>query len=286
MTGQINPTAAPAKPRRGCFFYGCMTGLVLLGLVGLVLIACGYYFNTLVKKYTDSRPMKMPTVSMSKDDVDRLKQRFDAFQQSVRDQKPTAPLVLTSDDINALIANNGDTGTMSRKLYISLDGDKVKGDLSLPLQSISTLFFKGRYLNGSAIFNVSLHDGSPFFALDSVTVKGQPLPDAYLQGFRNLNFAAGWTNDPNTTSVLNQLQDIEVKDSKMTIMPKSVQGAPESVPKGNSSLSSPSIGAQEALVFEHRITVGHAGQIIADRARPALAARPFTGMAANVRVMF
>ena len=71
-------TDPAAKPRRGCFFYGCITGLVLLGLVLTALMVGLHYVKKLVNQYTDSRPMELPTVQMSKGEVDQLKQRFNA----------------------------------------------------------------------------------------------------------------------------------------------------------------------------------------------------------------
>lgn len=44
-------------------------------------------------------------------------------------------------------------------------------------------------------------------------------------------------------------------------------------------------GAQEPLVFEHRITIGHPGEVIANGSRPAFASRAFAGLGAHSVVM-
>jgi len=225
MTDQPNAPTQPAKARRGCFFYGCITSLVLLLVLTIAIIAGVYYVKKkvsgLVANYTDSQPMTLPAVQMSKADLDKLKQRFDSFEAAVRDQKPTEPLVLTAEEINALIATAGDAQKFKGKVYITLDGDKVKGDLSLPLQDLAGLkMFKGRYLNGSGTFAVSLQNGVLFVAPQTITVKGQTVPDAYMQGIRSQNFAAGLTNDANAMAVLGRLQEIQVKDGKVTVVPK------------------------------------------------------------------
>ena len=85
-------TDPSAKPRRGCFFYGCITGLVLLVLVLGALMVGLHYVKKLVNQYTDTQPMEMPTVQMSQGEMDKVKQRFEAFQQAVREQRPTPPL--------------------------------------------------------------------------------------------------------------------------------------------------------------------------------------------------
>jgi hypothetical protein len=227
MTDPINAPTQPAKARRGCFFYGCITSLVLLLVLTIAIIAGVYYVKKkvsgLVANYTDTQPMTLQSVQMSTADLDKLKQRFDGFEQAVRDGKPTEPLVLTADEINALIATGADAQKFKGKIYITLDGDKVKGDVSLPLQDIGLKMFKGRYLNGSGTFSVSLQDGVLFVAPQTITVKGQTVPDVYMQGIRNQNFAAGLTNDPDARAVLGRLQEIRVKDGKVTVVPKEVK---------------------------------------------------------------
>ena len=89
----------------------------------------------------------------------QVKQRFEAFQQAVREHHATKPLTLTADDINALIASGGDQQGLKGKVYVSLDGDQLKGEVSVPLQDVGLSMFKGRYLNGSATFNLSFRDG-------------------------------------------------------------------------------------------------------------------------------
>ncbi len=237
MTDPMNPPIAPgapvvpAKPRRGCFFYGCITA-VILAVIIIVAGVAGYLalkkkVTSWVAQYTDTQPMTIPTVNMSKEDMDALKKRFEAFDQAVRNNKPTEPMVLTSDEINALILSSPDAQAFKGKIYVTLDGDKAKGDLSLPLDDLakSPLFsmVKGRYLNGSCTFSVSLQNGVLYVSPDSVTVKGNPLPDQFIQGLRTQNFATSMTNDANAMAVINNLQDIQIKDSKLTIIPKTTK---------------------------------------------------------------
>jgi hypothetical protein len=220
----------PPKPRRGCFFYGCITGLVLLLLIaigGLIAVHYGKKALTgMINKYTDTQPMALPTVQISAADLDKLKQRFAAFEDAVKAGRPTPPLVLSADEINALIASSPDRQQLKGKFYVSFDGDRVKGQLSLPLGEIGWKMFKNRYLNGSGTFNVSLRNGILFVAPQTVEVKGKPVPEMYMQGLRNANFAAGLTNQPDAMAVLQKLEDIQVKDGKLIVTPKEKAEAP------------------------------------------------------------
>ena len=215
----------PAKPRRGCLFYGCITGLVMLVLLLVALlfgIHCGMKkLSGLVNQYTDTKPMTLPTVEMSQAHIDKLKQRWQAFEEAVRAQRPAEPLVLTADEINALIAGGPDKQPMKGKFYVRLDEDRVKAELSLPLQEqLPWKMVKGRYLNGSGTFNVSLQNGVLFVAPQTIEVKGKPVPEMYMQGIRKQNFAQGLANEPDATAVLQGLQDIQVKDGKLIVVPK------------------------------------------------------------------
>jgi hypothetical protein len=213
-------TDPAAKPRRGCFFYGCITGLVLLVLVLGALMVGLHYVKKMVNQYTDTKPMELPTVQMSQGEIDKVKQRFEAFQQAIREQRPTPPLELTADDINALIASGPERQALKGKFYVSLEGDQLKGEVSMPLQQVGLSMFKGRYLNGSATFSLSFTNGALSVAPQTINVKGKPLPETYLREIRKQNLAADLTKEPKTVAVLQGLEDIQVKEGKLVIVPK------------------------------------------------------------------
>jgi hypothetical protein len=215
----------PAKPRRGCLFYGCITGLVLLLLIAVGGLVAMHYakkaLTGLVTQYTDTQPVTLPTVQMPPAEVDKVKQRFADFQEAVKAKRPTAPLVLTADEINALIASGPNKQSMKGKFYVRLDDNQVKGELSLPLQDVLPWkMVKGRYLNGNGTFNVAVQNGMLFVFPQTIEVKGKPVPEMYMQGIRKQNFAQGLANDSDATAVLQGLQEIQVKDGKLVVVPK------------------------------------------------------------------
>jgi hypothetical protein len=211
------------KPRQGCFFYGCITGVVLLVIVlGASLVGL-HYVKKMVNRFTDTKPMELPTLQMSKAEIDQVKQRFEAFEQEVREQRATKPLVLTADDINALIASGSEPQALKGKLYVSLEGDQVRGEVSVPLQEVGLSMFRGRYLNGSATFNLGFRDSVLIVTPRTLIVKGNPVPEVYMQEIRKQNFATSLTNEPAAVAVLKGLQDIQVKEGKVVIVPREQQ---------------------------------------------------------------
>jgi hypothetical protein len=208
------------KPGRGCFFYGCITGAVLLALVLGALLLGLHYVKKMVNRYTDTKPIELPTVQMPPAEMAQVKQRLEAFEQSVREQHATKPLTLTADDINALIATGGDQQSLKGKVYVSLDGDQVKGELSVPLQDMGLSMLRGRYLNGTATFNLSFREGKLSVTPQTIQVKGEPLPEVYLREIRKQNLAFAFTNDPGAAAVLKGLAEIQVNEGKLVIEPK------------------------------------------------------------------
>jgi hypothetical protein len=213
-------TDPAVKPRRGCFFYGCITGVVLLVIVLGALMVGLHYVRKMVNQFTDSQAMELPTVQMPQEEIDKVKQRFEAFQKAVRDQRPTEPLVLTADDINALIASEPKRQDLKGKLYVGFAGDQIKGEVSVPLREIGLGMFKGRYLNGSATFNLSFTNGTLWVAPQTIIVKGKPVPEMYMQEIRKQNLAASLANEPAAVAVLQGLQEIQVKEGKLVVVPK------------------------------------------------------------------
>jgi len=79
---------------------------------------------------------------------------------------------------------------------------------------------KGRYLNGSATFNLSFQNGTLSVTPQGIQVKGEPLPEVYLREIRKQNLAVALTNNPEAAAVLRGLEEITLKDGKLVIAPK------------------------------------------------------------------
>ena len=220
----VTPASQPAK-RRGCFFYGCITVLVLMVLVGIAgffLIRYGLNkFTAFVEQYTDTKPMLLETVQISSADYQQLDKRVTAFADAVDARKATPPLVLTGDEINALIANNPAWKGLKGKVYVTIEGDQIKGKVSIPMDELAQApglsRLKGRYLNGSAGFKVSLANGVLVVTIQSLEAKGQSPSAPIMAQLQAMNFAQNATQDPKTQEMIGRLESIEVKDGKITI---------------------------------------------------------------------
>jgi hypothetical protein len=218
----------PAKKPRGCFFYGCITCLALsfLAAIGILLLA---WFgvrtlNALVAEYTDTAPMTLPKADMPPDELAKLEARVADFGHALDARTNTPPLVLTVREINALMSEYTrlhDTN-LHDKFYVDLEGDHIKGQVSLPLDQIKLPFVHtaGRYLNGTGDLAAGLTNATLSVSFTSFEATGKPLPLQIMATLQQVNFADKANQDPTNVTTLSHIDSIEFKDSTLIIKPK------------------------------------------------------------------
>lgn len=216
------------KPKRhGCFFYGCIVSLVIffLVLIGVGTAAfVGYRaVKNLALQYTDTVAMPLPKPQLSPAEIQAVQERFAAFRDGVKSGAAVAPLVLASDEVNALFAGASMPQALRDRVYVKIEGDQVKGQLSLPLDTLGFGFLKGRYLNGAAVFKASLENGVLNVRAESIEVKGKAVPEKIMAALRKQNLAQDVMKDAEAVAVFQKVQSIEIKDDAVTIKAKGPQ---------------------------------------------------------------
>jgi hypothetical protein len=213
------------KKKRGCFFYGCITCIVLALLVAIGLGVAGYsayrFVNKMVVEYTDTSPATLPDTALSADEFKKLNERIAAFNTAINAHTNVPPLMLTGPELNALINDSSALKDVNGKVYLTLDGNKIKGEISLPLdkvQALQMLKANGRYLNGSGIFTASIENGNLSVSISSIEVKGKPLPGNYVAALQS-NLSQIF-NQPQNRTAFDNYQSIEVKDGTLIVTPK------------------------------------------------------------------
>jgi hypothetical protein len=207
----------PARRPRGCFFYGCMTALVV-GVLGLVVTVASTYIaynflNNLVNEYTATEQVPVPTLTLPDDQREALDDRWKAFKTAV-DKGEAAEIVLTADDINALIAEKPE---LKGKVYISIEGDQVSGQVSIPLDEIGLPLTKGRFLNGTTALTVSIDHGYLDVRMKSIEVNGKSPPPDVMAKLGQQNLAKDVKFDDETGAKMRQIESLEIKDGGITL---------------------------------------------------------------------
>ncbi len=216
---KFTPEPPQALPKqRGCFFYGCIIASILAVLFVILVAVIAYFgyrfFNKLVEEYTSTAPLELPKVDMPAEKRQAVKDRVEAFRKAVEAGTPTEPLVLTSDDLNALIEENPE---FKGVIYVKVEGDEIKGQVSIPLDKLKIGMVRGRYLNGEADFKASLKDGVLIVTLDSIEVNGKKAPDEMMRGIREQNLAKDAYKEEKNAEMIRKLESLEIKDGKIIL---------------------------------------------------------------------
>jgi hypothetical protein len=226
-------SAVTSKPGTGrsCLMYGCLTLVVLMIAVAVGTFFVGRYAvnraAAFVEQYTETSPMALGVVDMPAEEYEGLEARLKEFEAGLKEGKRVEPLVLTGREITALIARDPDLQAWEDRLQVEIEGGQVKGQVSLPLDDLAKFWLfkllglssrlQGRYLNGMALLDVELQNGRLDVRVDSLEVKGQPLPDEVLSQLRLHNLAQDLEKNRSLSETLGQLQSIEVADGEVTI---------------------------------------------------------------------
>lgn len=208
------------KQRRGCLFYGCIVGAVLMALA-LAGALVGYrYAKRMVTDFTEPAPMALPAVQLASAELDKLQLRVEQFKDAVKqgDSVPP-PLTLNSTEINALIATDPDMSAFKHKVFITLTNGQAKGLLSIPMEQVGLPMFKGRFLNGEGVFAITFNKGTLFINTMKLTVKGKVVPAPYMDKIRQKNLADSLNQDPRGKAALSKLKEIQIKEDKLLFTP-------------------------------------------------------------------
>ena len=218
MTAESNPPA-----RRGCLFYFLV--ILVVGTL-LLLLATGiavYSFKKVttawVQDYTDTMPAPIEKVEYTPDQVKALQGRWLAFQEGL-DKKQAGELILSAEDLNAFIHEDPN---LRGRVFVYIDGSRLKGDVSMPLDQIGPLRvekLKGRYLNGTVSFSVATSNGLLEVHLEDVKVKARPLPSLALSELRKQNLAEGFMKNPEAARRTAQLDSVTVTNGQVILRSK------------------------------------------------------------------
>jgi hypothetical protein len=221
---KFTPEPPHALPKqRGCFFYGCLFASILAVLMAIVLGVGGFLayrvayraLSQVVEEYTSTTPRELPKAAVPAEQIKALRDRIEAFRKAVEAGTSIEPLVLNSDDVNALI---NDTDELKGMIYVKIEGDELKGQVSIPLDRLIDVgMVRGRYLNGEADLKASLSDGVLIVTLDGIEVNGKRPPDEIMKKIRQENLAKGVYQEEKNASLMRKLESLEVKDGKIIV---------------------------------------------------------------------
>jgi hypothetical protein len=201
------------------FFFG-------LALTVLVVVLLGVYFGFryakgIVNQLTDAKSTPLPSVHLPEAQMFQLHDRVATFQDAVRDDEPTGPLELSGDEVNALIETDPALAVLKNRVFVSIEGNQLRAQVSFPAEELGLDALRGRYVNASGVFDAALANDQLRITAESLTAKGKPVPRHVMRRIAGQNLAAKFNEDPRAAAGLKKIQSIEVKNGKLMITPKS-----------------------------------------------------------------
>lgn len=201
--------------------FGCL-GLLVVLVAGGVLAYYGIRsaVSGLVAEYSSEDPIAVPEVQMSNEEIWALRGRIRDFGDHIDQGVPAEPLVLTQEEINALIQDAMDKKGRNGRLYVRIVGRQLEGDVSIPLGEISD-DFAGRYLNGKARISAGVVGDRLVAHLEDVKIGDKYVPDQIRERISRENLLKDAYDDPEARQYLTRLDSIEIGDGKLVLRPRS-----------------------------------------------------------------
>ncbi len=225
---EIRPMPGEKPKSRACL-YGCLGMVVVFCVLAIVGVFGAFYAvstvsKVLVEEMTDSEPVPLPEMDYTEEEVAKVRLRVDDFVGALDGAVDMDVLVLSGEDINALLRSEPAFAAFADSMYVRIEDGEVRGELSLPLDLVAKelhlpdwMGVQGRYLNGAASFTVSLDEGRLLVYIESMTLKGGELPAEALAPLRNQNLAQDFTRNPETREVIEKLSKITIENDKLYV---------------------------------------------------------------------
>lgn len=211
----------PPVPKKGhgCFFYGCITCIIIIALVISGIAFSVWKLKQMATNMTDTQPTAMELPTVSPEQLGEYEEKVRTFCETVTAGTEPARIELTALEINALINNSEDLRSLKGHVKIHIENGTLGGNISLPLGSLGSVFpnMAGRYLNGDGSFILSCQNGIPLLQIQSLSVKGKQVPESFLEILRKENLAADLVNKPGIAKVLQRIKGINVQGEKLIV---------------------------------------------------------------------
>ena len=210
------PVVEKKKGRLGCVFSCCLLSILCMILLIVVGGFAGYFFvKGQITKYTSATPANLPTVKYTEEELTALQARITTFKEAIEKGEQPEDLVLTVDDINALIAKEKE---LRGRVYVKIKNGQVAGEVSIPTDFVPG--GKGRFFNASATFNVSMENGVLIVTLAAAEVKGKPVPQQIVEGIGRENLAKDIYKDPDVAETLRKFETLVIEKDRIVLKPR------------------------------------------------------------------
>lgn len=234
---QVNQTPEPLPPEGSGsgkkWGIGCGLGCLALIVVAVVLTIVGINYGKkmvsgFIGDYTAEAPVEIVVPDLSPEVVDNAIQRFDAFTSAMSAGDTPDALVLTDDDVNALIANHPSFTAVADSVVVAMAADQLTSQVSLNLDDmeIPVPFIaeavEGKYFNGEVSLSLDTVAGRPAMYIEGLAVDGVPIPRQFIDGLSSENLLKDAGTNPNMKEFFDRIEELKIEDGQLKIVPAAV----------------------------------------------------------------
>lgn len=220
------------RRQRSIWNYLLIGAFIVAAGLSILLIAAAIIvprvIDRTIERYTDAAPISGETADLRETDYAALRNRVENFADAVDSGTAAEPLVLTSDEVAALIQRevqaelNATEDDPDVQLWLRIEGDRLKGPVSIKTDELAVGLFEGlrdRYLNGVATLDVGHSNGQIHVRLDDFQIDGESIPTWIMDGVRDgINTAVADSRE--LSKLGRKLESIEIRDGQAVVRPK------------------------------------------------------------------
>ena len=205
----------------GCLGCGCAVLFVIFALIVALVAGSCYYAYTKGYALTSATAADVPIFNGSDEIYKSTQQKLSDFDHDVKNHQ-AATIHLSADEINTMIAHSPELSAHNGHAYVSITGDEVHLQGSIPLENLPFGIYKGRYANVDSTFGVEFDASSKqlILLLHSMKFGDQVTPNnmiTALQPQLNLQLNLGLRKDVDASRLLDSAKSISVKDGELVI---------------------------------------------------------------------
>jgi hypothetical protein len=196
MNEDYVPPSRPRARKRGCVLKGCLVLFIVVMLMGVILGSVLLYIYHGFAPFLSQEPAHVRIYPATDAQYQAVLAKVRPFNQAIA-AGAEAPLELTADDLDILIARDPAWADLRGKLYIAITNNELVADVTTRADdednSQVQLFFNGRFFLGASIA------GGEFTAVIQrlETLSGQPLPSLLARCVASPGFAQAWDESIN-----------------------------------------------------------------------------------------
>jgi len=218
--------ANPEKPKKSCWFYGCIGAAVIALIAGGMALYGGWWVYQKLQ-FTSDKPAALPAVEVSDQELEAIESRVDTFASSLAQNEPVEDFRIDSEEINALILKHAKFGDEDAPFRVSIENDAIRTRFSLPLDKLAEELnneeLKGRFLNGAGSLRVGINNGKMEVFLNDLEVNGITIPATFLQVIENRNLMEDIQLPPQARETIQKFDRIAIENGRIVIVPKKTQ---------------------------------------------------------------